>query len=169
MDLEVWTDTAVDQWLYKAAILDGPQGCDLKVNEGGSVIKETAPIYHDVGKNPDTITATRVGHGFDFHDTMGNTMSTVLTNGYRLFCSSFPSNTSIQLVFAVVSVQSRYLPSEAPAPGTWKMGVVPAGVDLIDQLDKRPFPPAVKIYKNYVRALRKFSSDAVIVRVRNGD
>jgi hypothetical protein len=49
------------------------------------------------------------------------------------------------------------------------MGVVPAGVDLIDQLDKRPFPPAVKIYKNYVRALRKFSSDAVIVRVRNGD
>jgi hypothetical protein len=159
-------DVAVqpDKWNYKATILNDP-GCHLIPIGGNTVF--VAHAKEAAGQL--TITGTRIGTGFDAHDTGGNVYTPLATeSGYRLICGKFPAHFTIRIIFAVVTVHSDFIPH--PAPGEWGL----RGTDLgrvqsdFDLLDPRPSPSAVLVTGGYTRILKRYSI-AKTIAVKDGN
>ena len=84
------------QWVHRAAIMDGPSGCELKPKDGGRVLK--------VAKTPiktsehHTFSAVPSGAGADIYDSAGNAWESIASeSGYRLICPTFPGQYTISL------------------------------------------------------------------------
>jgi hypothetical protein len=153
-------DVAVqpDKWTYKAGLLNSP-GCDLSAIGGNTVFV----VVNSKG-GATKITGTRVGTGFDAQDNAGDVFTALATeSGYRLRCLKLPARFTVQIVFAVVSVQSELLrkispPARGLAPGKWGMGFAElAGPkSQFELLDPRPSPLVVQLSGSYTRKLKPF-------------
>lgn len=159
-----------EEWTYKAAILGDHFGCDL-TSIGGDTFFTSIP--HTTGI--ETFTTTKVGDGFDVHDSLGNVFTPLATKGgYALTCSKFPAHFTIQLVFAVVRLLPK-LPGMKVAStdvvfGSNKTSVVAldgitSGLELFD---KRPSPSTVFVTGGYARTVKRYSGDRVI-SINDGD
>jgi hypothetical protein len=152
-----------DKWTHKAAILGNTTGCGLTALNG-----ETISFARAKQSGKLTMTSTRVGSGFDVHDSSGNTYETLATEfGYRLRCGSLPSNFTVQLVFAVVSIgpNLRRDPS-----GNWNlMAMEFAGAkSAFELLDTKPAPSKIIVKATYRSKIKNFSvTKDVIVMAGN--
>jgi len=165
-------DVAVqpDKWTYRAALLNSP-GCDL-LQMGGNTVSVVVS-----GKGGATsITSTRVGAGFDFQDNVGDVFTPLATElGYRIRCTKLPAHFTVQIVFAVVSIDPELVKAISPVgkkpdPGKWGVGFAElhgpkSGFDI---LDVRPFPSLVQLSGGYTRKLKPFSI-AKTIAVDNGN
>jgi hypothetical protein len=158
-----------DRFTHEAAILNGPAGCDLSRFSGGSTINVAAVK----ASGPTTVTATKVGEAVDVHDTKSDEYSTVASDtGYRLRCSTFPANYTLQVVFALVAFKPEAMNNFRPdtqgvSPGGWAMKVSQLPDTYFDSLDARPSPRTVDVVGVYKR-LKTFSISRA-VDVKDGD
>ena len=65
-----------DKWIHKAVVVNRLSVCDL-TSVGGNVVEASLP--NKTGMT--TFRATRIGDSFDFHDSMGNTYTTLASDG----------------------------------------------------------------------------------------
>jgi hypothetical protein len=122
VDLTIRPDVST----YKAAKLDVPSNCDLKKIPGGNILGYATAQ----GGKP---TVRWDPQSDEIHDDMGDVFTTVLTDaGYRLICSSFPSHSNIQLVFAVGTI--------SPAHRT-QVHNLASGQKVMELLEMRPSSP----------------------------
>lgn len=142
-----------DYWSHRAALLMSISGCDVSPTDGNTVFfsraKESGPI---------TVTSTRVGLGFDTHDSAGNVYIPLATEtGYRLRCAIVPPHFAIQMVFAVVCVPSDLLGKPADK-GEWAVtaSVFGAARSEFSVLGPRPNPSMVRLKGSYRRNLKPF-------------
>jgi hypothetical protein len=151
-----------DKWVYEAAIKDNPAGCILTPLSGEHVIFTTMAVTP-----PRFVTAARASVGgplADVHDDAGNVWHPFVSNdGYRLYCDRFPSNSNIQIIFALVS------PDDSPPPEakvTWGKEFVAVAdyaaqkcfkTTMLDCLKDRPNPSIVKVDGTYKRGVKKIS------------
>jgi hypothetical protein len=147
-----------DRWTYRAALLNNP-GCDLSPMGGNTI---SSAVNAKGGAT--TITSTRIGTGFDFQDNVGDVFTVLATeHGYRLRCTTLPAHYTIQLVFAIVSVQSELLrkiglPHNEIAQGKSGMTIAEiAGTkSSFDILGIRPSPSIVVLDGSYTRKFKPF-------------
>ena len=150
-----------DNWVYKAAILESPLGCDLTPIGGDSIF-----FARESGSGgADTVTATRLGKGVDAHDSLGYAYGTPFATkgGYRLRCGKLPADFTIKLVFALISPNPTLNSMPAIPSGTWGLRVdeIAAGSEF-DTLDDRPSPSTVTLNGKYVRILKPHTITSTI-------
>jgi hypothetical protein len=156
LDVEVQPD----KWTYKAALLSSSSGCDLSPMGG-----ETVFVALNVKGGNTTITSTRFGNTFDAHDNVGDVFSPLASAfGYRLRCGKLPAHFTVQIVFAVVTLNPSLVPEENlhnMPKGTWGLSAAElAGVHSIFELfESRPSPSIIQVKGQYVRILKPFKID----------
>ena len=137
-------------------LFNGPMGCDFRPIDGNVISAATTQK-----SGPLTMSATRVGAGFDMHDSAGDLYTPLATeSGYRLTCAKFPAHSTIHAVFAVVAFNPDFMPPSSRAvPGAWGFKAMEfAGTkSYFDLLDSRPFPSTVSVHGNYISVTKPFS------------
>jgi hypothetical protein len=155
-------------WTYRAALLDGPLGCEL-TPIGFDALK--VAINKKTGSL--TMTATRTGDGLTAEDSAGNIYTELARpGGYRLRCNKIPSKYSINVVFAEVSLLPELVKNHHnDLPKGW-WGITGFDIknakSIFDLFDVRPFPATVTLNGKYVRKMKSFTVDTVMC-VREGN
>lgn len=157
-----------DKWSYKAAISEENTGCLLTPMGGNSVL-----IVPSAKGGPTTVTGHRVGEKFEAADNAGDVFEHFITDGgYRLRCEKFPAKFTVQIVFALASInrdlQSK-LSSRELKSGEWSITtgeLMP--INKFDLLELRPSPSLVTIRGNYNSGAKRFSISRTL-RVTDGN
>jgi hypothetical protein len=158
-----------DKWSYKAALLNTPPDCNLTPIGGETIFtartRESGPL---------TVTTSRVGTGYDAHDSMGNVYTPLATeSGYRLVCGKLPAHFTIQLVVAAVALGTLIIdlmPTHPTDPGIWGTTIeeIAGATSPFDLLDARPSPSTVMIKGSYIKKVKPYSITRA-VNVENGN
>jgi hypothetical protein len=160
-----------DRWNYRAAIFEENSGCQLTAMGGNSLLIVPS------GKGGAThVTGHRVGTSFQAEDDAGDVFEPFIAErGYRLICAKLPSHFTVQLVFALVSVdqslKDKVLPPNNPGakPGTWGFGMAELlPMNKFDLLEARPSTSHVDISGNYSRGFKRYSI-SLKISVANGN
>lgn len=157
-----------DRWNYKAAILDENSGCLVSSVGGNAVL-----VVPSSKGGATRVTAHYVGENFQAEDDAGDVFEPFITEGGgRLRCAKLPAHFTVQLVFALASID-RNLASKASAPlnkpGEWSFSVTELlPIDMFNLLEERPSTSEVMIRGKYARGMKRFSI-ARTVRVTNGN
>jgi hypothetical protein len=122
-----------------------------------------------------SITRTRVGAGFDFQDNAGDVFTTLVTEGgYRLMCSKLPAQYTVQVVFALATLDSKLIqtlrPPRNPPPGKDLLSFAElAGLQSYFELfDSRPSPCSIHLKGRYAKGLKPFNFEATVT-VQDGN
>ncbi len=156
-----------DRWNYKAAIVEKDSGCMVTSMGGNSVLVVPS------GKGGATrITAHRVGENFQAEDNAGDVFEPFITEGgARLRCAQLPAHFTIQIVFALASVDQNLMSTMAlrNKPGEWGLSMAEMlPMNKFDLLAPRPSTSQVTIKGNYGRGVKTFLMSR-IVHVQNGN
>jgi hypothetical protein len=155
-----------DKWSYKAAILNSTSGCDLVPIDGNTVFRTRSKATGEV-----SVTATRVGPGYDAHDSAGNVYTPLATeSGYRLRCAKFPKHYTIQTVFALVTVPPDFFSEPPSDPKAWTVDVLNfkgVGSDF-DVLGPKPSTSIVSVKGTYMNRMKPYSITNTI-QVKDGN
>jgi hypothetical protein len=142
-----------DTWTHEAGFPGSSLGCQL-VRIDGSII--WGMISSKLGAF--TTIIHRVGEGFEAYDDLGNSYSPLASrNGYRITCAKIPSHSSVQLVFAVVSVTHCTPTNPNILPGVGACGRNLPINNIFDALESKPSPKTVLVQGKYVRGLKPYS------------
>src|SRR6266853_4061317 len=149
-----------DTWTHEAAILNGPKDCSLSPEPGDAILAGWTKKGGD-----DTVVGNNVFGTFNFHDSLGTELPPMaIRNGYRLSCNSFQAHSTIQLVFASVTLNNEFLkPLQQPNPkqGQWGFSVgefAPgsAKYSIWDIFGSRPHPTIVSLVGSYRNGPRTY-------------
>lgn len=148
------------EWIYRAAIFgDSPSVCSLF--QAGENKLSFSRLTKD---GPTTFYANPVGNGFDPYVSSGDMSATLATDGgYRLRCQTLPANSTVIIVFALVTPPGSDLlprPPENGVPGSFAVAASTLkGVsNPLDVLGNRPSSKSFVVHEKYVRGLRPYSS-----------
>jgi hypothetical protein len=144
-----------DQWIHEATVLDNGANCRLFRENGNFVSAATVSKSGNI-----TVTAKPLGNATDAYDNGGNVYSILASEaGYRLNCSKVPSHHTIQVVFAAVVVDQKFIkPPVIPPGGSVMTAVEIAGADsAFDILGPKPSPRQVFLNGKYARGLKPHS------------
>jgi hypothetical protein len=149
-----------DRWNYKAAIFEENSGCQLTEMGGNSIL-----IVPNTKGGATHVTGHRIGTSFQAEDDAGDVFEPFITEGgYRVMCAKLPSHFTVQLVFALVSVDQALKDTVLPPsntgakPGTWGFGMAELlPMNKFDLLEARPSTSHVDISGNYSRGLKRYS------------
>ena len=149
-----------DGWTYQAVMHAGHRECAL------SRIEEEEKYFMDVTAEPirssvPTVIKTfvnRNGNQAVTTDTFGSNYDRFASEaGYKLRCSKLPTRSTVELIFALLSMPSRLLPPsnvQGPPGGiTGGGGAITGGwKDLFNEMGPRPMPSKIDIDGSYSRA-----------------
>lgn len=148
-DLDISISPKPNEWTHKASIVESSLGCGLTPIEGGQ-LHVAAPTT----KGNSAITLTPLGSGLDVYDSQGNPYETIATKpGYRLRCTRFPSNYTMQIVFAVVDVPE----SLRPNPGSTTISEVTGAKTVFDIFGPKPCSNQAVVAGTFLRGLKPYS------------
>ena len=145
-----------DKWSYKAAIFEDNTGCLLTPMGGNSLL-----IVPSVKGGATTVTEHHVGDKFEVADNVGDVFEPFITEGgYRLRCEKFPAKFTVQIVFALASIDRDLESKLSPKlkSGEWGMSfgeLLP--INKFNLLGPRPSPSLVTIQGNFKRGVKGFS------------
>lgn len=161
-----------DKWNYKAAIKTEDTGCQL-TSLGGNSIRVA------ISKGgATTITSHLEGGHFDSQDNVGDVFETLIENGgYRLVCGKMPAHSSIEIVFALATLDHNIAnpllnakPDANAKPDDWQITASHwKGLkDKFSALGIRPWPSVVNVSGHYKIGPKEFllSRD---IKVREGN
>lgn len=160
---ELYLSIQPDRWNYKAAIASEDTGCQLSPLMGSALLDVPSATG-----GASKITAHREGDAFEAADDSGDVFQHFVSQGgYRLICTRFPAHASIQIVFALVSIDEKYAsqifpktPPKDSTPGGWGFSAA-AGLSGVkngfDLLAARPSTDLVKLDGHYDFGLKTYS------------
>jgi hypothetical protein len=143
-----------DAWTHKAAILNASQGCELM-----ALPRDKLSVSMNMKGGATRITSTNLGGDTDIHDNSGDIFTTLATDGgYRLRCETFFSHSTIQIVFALVTLPS-FIDTKPPPPGKKKLETVEiAGAkSAFEVLGDKPNPKNVRVEGHFKKNKQPFS------------
>lgn len=150
-----------DKWTHKAAVLSGA-GCNLSEVGGNVLTMSKMPLKTST---QDSFTGMRIGDSYETYDSAGNEFVVMASeSGYRLRCATFPSKSTIKMVFALVAPQPSLTPHMTGPLGGFAMDVQTySGVTAwVEMLNSKPSPGTITITGKYTSGIKPHSIEQAI-------